>query len=222
MIKIEKILNRILNLIYPNVCGICDEICKENICEKCNEKIEKNLVCKNKKYDDKNIFYEEHMYLFDYKDEIREKIIQYKFKEKPYMYKAFAEIFIKNEKVCNFLKSYDIMLPVPIHKKRKNERGYNQSDLIAKEISKQIEKLIYKNNIIRKNKNTNPQSSLNKTERIENAKNVYEIMDKQIINNKKIIIFDDIYTTGSTVNECARLLKRVGAEKIGILTIAKD
>ena len=222
MIKIKEVLKNILNLIYPNVCGICGEICKEDICEKCEEKIKKILICKNQKYNDKNIFYKEHVYLFDYKNDIRTKIIQYKFGEKPYMYKAFAKMFINNEKICNFLKSYDIIMPVPIHKKRKNQRGYNQSSLIAREISKQIQEITFENNILYKNKNTNPQSSLNKIQRIENAKNVYEIKDKQKINNKNIIIFDDIYTTGSTVNECARLLKQAGANKIGILTIAKD
>lgn len=222
MIKIKEILKNILKLIYPNVCGICGEICKEDICEKCEEKIKKILICKNQKYNDKNIFYKEHVYLFDYKNDIRTKIIQYKFGEKPYMYKAFAQIFINNEKICDFLKSYDIIIPVPIHKKRNNLRGYNQSELIAKEISKEIQNLSIENNVLYKYKNTNPQSLLNKNERIQNAKNAYQIKNEQIIKNKNIIIFDDIYTTGSTVNECARVLKQAGAEKIGILTIAKD
>ena len=222
MIEIKEILNKILNLIYPNVCGICGEICVANICEACQKQIEKNIVCKNEKNNNKNIFFEEHMYLFNYENDIREKIIQYKFKEKPYMYKAFAEIFTKNEKICDFLKSYDIIMPVPIHRKRNNERGYNQSGLIAKEISKQVKEISFENNILYKNKNTNPQSSLNKAQRIENAKNVYEIRNAQIIKNKKIIVFDDIYTTGSTVKECAKILKEAGALRVGILTIAKD
>lgn len=222
MIKIEKIFNKILDLIYPNVCGICGEICKNNVCDNCNKKIEKLLLCLKDEYNDENIFYNEHMYLFKYENYIREKIIQYKFKEKPYMYRAFSELFIKNEKICNFLKSYDIITSVPIHRKRKNERGYNQSHLIAKEISKNTENIIYKNNLLYKIKNIKPQSSLNKVERIENIKDAYEVQDKEIISNKKIIIFDDIYTTGSTANECAKFLKKAGAQKIGILTIAKD
>ena len=222
LIKIKKILNKIINLIYPNVCGICGQICEQDICEKCKDKIEKIIVCKKDIYNEKNFFYDEHMYLFNYKNDIRSKIIEYKFNEKPYMYKAFAQIFINNEKICDFLKSYDIIIPVPIHKKRNNLRGYNQSELIAKEISKEIQNLSIENNVLYKYKNTNPQSLLNKNERIQNAKNAYQIKNEQIIKNKKIIIFDDIYTTGSTVNECARVLKQAGAKKIGILTIAKD
>ena len=222
MIKIKKILNKIINLIYPNACGICDQICEEGICENCKEKIEKIILCKKDIYKDNNIFYNEHMYLFNYIDDVRSKIIEYKFNEKTYMYKAFAQIFINNEKTCDFLKSYDIIIPVPIHKKRNNLRGYNQSTLIAKEISKEIQNLSIENSVLYKCKNTNSQSQLNRNQRIQNVKDVYQIKNEQIIKNKNIIIFDDIYTTGSTVNECARILKKAGAAKIGILTIAKD
>ena len=159
--------------------------------------------------------------MFNYKEYIREKIIDYKFNEKPYYYKTFSKIFITNKKMCDILKSYDIIIPVPIHNKRRKQRGYNQTELISKEISKEFANLNYKNILI-KNKNAKPQSTLNKEQRIENAKNVYRIKEKINIEHKKILIFDDIYTTGSTANECARILRKQNPNKIGILTIAKD
>ena len=114
---------------------------------------------------------------------------------------------------------YDIICAVPIYKKRMSERGYNQSELIAKEMAKNMPGIEYKN-VLKKIKNNQRQSELKKEERKENVKNVYEMQNKQIIQNKKIILFDDIYTTGNTVNECSKVLKENGAKEILVLTLA--
>lgn len=127
------------------------------------------------------------------------------------------------QKSLEKLKKYDIIIIVPISKQRKNERGYNQSLLIAKEISKIIKVPILKNAVI-KTKHTVAQSTLNKKQREENIKGVYKIKFIKKLYNKKILIIDDIYTTGNTVNEFARVLIQSGIKRtnIGILTIAKD
>ena len=80
---------------------------------------------------------------------------------------------------------------------------------------------MYKNILI-KHKNNLQQSKLNRMERIQNVKGVYKLQNNLIITNKRVLIFDDIYTTGSTVNECAKIIFQAGAIKVGILTIAKD
>ena len=119
--------------------------------------------------------------------------------------------------------SYDIIIPVPIHNKRRKERGYNQSALIAKEFSKNINELEYEDILIKK-KNTIAQSTLNKEERLKNAIDMYKIKENKqdIIYNKNVLIFDDIYTTGATANECAKAIRGANSNKIGVLTIAKD
>ena len=78
------------------------------------------------------------------------------------------------------------------------------------------------NDILIKKVNNNAQSTLNKNERLENVKNVYKIIKPEKINNKKVLIFDDIYTTGATVQACALELKKAHTKEIGILTLAKD
>ena len=78
------------------------------------------------------------------------------------------------------------------------------------------------NNYLVKIKNIIEQSKLNKEDRIQNIQGVYELKSKQLIENKKIILIDDIYTTGSTVNECSKILKQGNPKKIGILVLAKD
>lgn len=213
-------IEKFLDLIFPPVCGICNKEINTYLCEKCEKEINKITCVGENKYSDK--YFSTHMYLFKYEGIIRDKIISYKFDDKPYLYKTFCEIFVKNKKVCEFLKNYDIIISVPMYKKKKNQRGYNQSELIAREIAKKVEKIEYRNDILIKIKNTAKQSSLNKEQRKENLKNAYAINNNEYILNKNILIFDDIYTTGSTANECAKTLSEAGAKEIGILTIAKD
>ena len=119
------------------------------------------------------------------------------------------------------LKRYDTIIPVPISKKRMKERGYNQSTLIAKELSKKI-KIDLEINCIIKVKNVKEQSKLNKEQREKNIQNVYELKNKQKIINKKILLIDDIYTTGSTVNECSKILGQGKTAQIDVLVVARD
>ena len=119
------------------------------------------------------------------------------------------------------MKKYDIITPVPISNLRRRERGYNQSDLIAIKVA-EFANITYYPKILIKIKNNKPQSTLNKEHRLENVKNVYKIQNLEKIKEKNILLFDDIYTTGATANECARLLKQAGAQELGILTLAKD
>lgn len=128
---------------------------------------------------------------------------------------------LKNEKFFKILKSYDTIVPVPISSKRRKERGYNQCELIAKEIAKEV-CIEYNNKSLYKIKNIKEQSKLNKEERGKNIEGVYEIRETNRLKNKKIILLDDIFTTGSTVNECCKMLKQAEVKLIDILTIAKD
>lgn len=168
-----------------------------------------------------NKYFTNHYYIFKYDTIIRNLILDYKFHEKPYLYRCFSTFLKKYKK--NYIQNeiYDIILPVPISKKREKSRGYNQSLLIARELAKENEIKI-ETNIIKKIKNNVPQSTLNKIGREQNAENVYKIVNRKEAINKKILLIDDIFTTGSTVNECSRILKLGGATKIDVLTIAKD
>ena len=213
-------IEKILDLIFPPVCGICNKEINTYLCGKCEKEINKITCVGENRYDNK--YFSSHMYLFKYEGIIRNKIISYKFNDKPYLYKTFCEIFVKNKKVCEFLKKYDIIISVPMYKKKKNQRGYNQSELIAKETAKKVENIEYRNDILIKIRNTAKQSSLNKEQRKENLKNAYVVNNNEYILNKNILIFDDIYTTGSTANECAKTLIEAGAKDVGILTIARD
>ena len=218
------IVEKILNILYPQVCGLCGKLNKEALCNKCKILLQKEYCFQTDSYiNDSEKFFIQHTYFFKYKDLIRNQLISYKFNEKVYIYKTISKIVEKNRKDLEKLKKYDIIIVVPISKRRKKDRGYNQSELIAKEISNIIDTEIYNDKII-KVKNTISQSLLTKEQRKENVKGVYKVVDIENLKNKKILIFDDIFTTGNTVNECAKVLvlKGINRENIGILTIAKD
>ena len=216
-IKDFKILSILINLLFPKQCLICGKIGKY-ICNDCEEKIKKYEIDKyeiNKQNNNKKLF------IYKYEDEIRKLIIDYKFNDKAYLYKLFLNEIIKNKNICNFIKSYDIIIPVPVHWKRKLERGYNQTELIIKEISKLLKVDFSKNTLI-KEKNIKPLSKMGAKDRKKNIKGVFSIKNNQRIFNKKVLLFDDIYTTGSTFKECEKILKEAGAKEVGMLSLARD
>lgn len=211
----------VLNLIYPPTCGICGKLEPDFLCKKCEKQLESQAKFQIQENEKINNYFQEHLYIFEYQGMIRKMILNYKFNDKPYLYKTIVNFLLKNEKFFQILKSYDTIIPVPISRKRRKERGYNQSELIAKEIAKKIE-IDYNNQCLFKTKNIIEQSKLNREERQKNIQGVYELHNQEMLENKKILLLDDIYTTGSTVNECSKTLKQSGTKKIGVLTIAKD
>lgn len=198
---------------------MCGEINENYICNNCYENIKKIKKCVINEYNNRN--FSKHLYIFRYEGIIRNKIIEYKFEDKGYLYKMFAKIILSDKKTCNFIKKYDVIIPVPISKKRKKKRGYNQSELVANELAQKLNQDIWTDIIIKK-KDNKPQSELNKLERIKNVEDIYEINKPIEVKNKKVLLLDDIYTTGSTVNEIARKLKQNQTQEIGVITLAKD
>ena len=207
-----------LNLFFPPVCGICGKLDDNWLCDKCS------FEWNNKKYINylkiEGKFYNVLTYLFVYQD-IRDLLLQYKFKNKAYMYNTFVNFILQDKNLCAKLMLYDIIIPVPMSKVKKASRGYNQTELISKKLAQMLN-IEYENKCLVKKKVNKTQSSLNEKQRFENVKGVFGIENSNIIKNKNVILFDDIVTTGATVNECARILKEAGAKKICVLAIAKD
>ena len=100
----------ILNLIYPITCGFCHKLNKEGLCKKCEIKYRKYEVCNE---EDKVVS------VLEYDEIIRKKIIEYKFGNKAYLHKMFARYITKNDELVCELKKYDLIIPIPLHRKRK-------------------------------------------------------------------------------------------------------
>lgn len=118
----------------------------------------------------------------------------------------------------------DIIIPVPLHKKRLNERGFNQSLLIAHYLSKRLCIPLSMDGLQRV-RWTRPQIELSRHERLKNVRGAFAVLaglkPAHIIKDKRVILVDDVYTTGATVNECAKVLKKAGASEVVVFTLAR-
>lgn len=225
MINCVKYINYIIEQIYPTACGLCGEISSDVICNKCKSKIDRKIISKTQ-YKYMSGEFVKCMYLCKYESELRNIMLSYKFKEKIYLYEFFVKTILKSKKAYEFLKNYDIIIPVPLHIKKVRYRGYNQCELISNRIAHSIEKMQSRNDILIKVKNNLRQSSLDLQARKENVKGAYEINDleeiRTSIKGKNVLIFDDISTTMNTLIECVKILKKLNPSTIGAFTIFRD
>lgn len=205
-------------IVYPKKCAFCNMLISEYYtCKKCEKNLE-YICASNKIQIARNKYFDFIISSYFYTGIIRRKILEFKFENKKYLYKALSQ------KLLISLKAYanmiDYVVYVPISLERYFERGYNQSKLIAKFLSNGINKPLL-NFVLLKNKNNKKQSKLSVVDRKLNVRNVYKIFNKRNIYGKTILLVDDIFTTGATVNECSKILKQCGVSSIIVATIAK-
>lgn len=115
---------------------------------------------------------------------------------------------------------YDLLIPVPLHIKRLKERGFNQAVLLSKEI-KRAHSIPIEMFGLKRIRATRPQVLLKEKERMLNVKGAFAVKNPANIKGRKVLLIDDVFTTGATVNECAKVLKKAGAERIDVLTLAR-
>ncbi|MHB8053882.1 MAG: ComF family protein [Candidatus Aminicenantales bacterium] len=117
-------------------------------------------------------------------------------------------------------RGVDLIVPVPLHKERQRERGFNQSEQIGREIARRSHVAIDRN-VLKKVRNTLPQTSLEQQARADNVRDAYAVGKKKDIEGKIILLVDDVFTTGSTLGACARALRSAGAADIRAVTVAQ-
>ncbi len=147
--------------------------------------------------------------------------------------KQLASAAILSELLCRFLEQRlnreaaqligkpDLIIPVPLHKKRLASRGFNQAVELAKPLAKKFSIPLAKQ-LVRRSKNTLPQSELDASQRRKNIRNSFQIENQQQLKQAShVVIVDDVVTTGATCNELARLLKKSGVQKVGVWSVAR-
>ncbi len=121
--------------------------------------------------------------------------------------------------ISEYYKDVDYIIPVPLHQKKEQQRGYNQSSYIAKGITAQLDVPIIENELIR-TKTTETQTKKSRYTRYENMLTVFEINNPELIKNKHILLIDDVITTGATIEACGNSLLKCGIKKLSIAGVA--
>ncbi len=228
------LINGLIQLLFPLRCPVCDDIVRpygEKICTGCMKEL-KYLTppwcmrCGKKLLKEKEFCEDcekkQHVYirgraLYEYRG-VASSIYRFKYGGR----QEYAAFF--GEEVATYLGDFirsvkpQALIPIPLHKKRQNKRGYNQAALLAKEIGKQLEIPVYDKFLVRV-KNTTPLKQQNAKERQNNLKKAFNVAQNDVKLNT-VIIIDDIYTTGSTIDEASTVLKEYGINNIYFITLA--
>jgi ComF family protein len=207
---------------------IC-EGCKEQLiyiteprCKRCSKPIEDEQKEYCNDCERKEFHYNKGYAVWIYNEAMRKSIAAYKYRsKKEYSIFYIHEMLRLYSKILSRL-SIDAIIPVPIHRSKYLERGYNQAELLAKGIGRELKLPVYPK-LLARTKKTVPQKNLSDKERLKNLSEAFE-MNKQLLNSnfatiKRVLLVDDIYTTGSTIETCSRLLKSHGIDEVYFIVL---
>ncbi len=234
---LTKAKDIILDILFPPLCLNCQKHLGDKnkfVCDDCLAAIKFNNtlfcpVCRARLADNKRICHYDNQYLLaaagNYDDLILQNLIHY------FKYKSFKNLApILGELMIKYLKNvishsslvigYFIVVPVPLHPRRERQRGFNQAKLIAEIVAKKFNWDLFEG--LKRIKNNKPQVGLRDSEaRTKNMADCFEIENPERVKDKNILLVDDVFTSGATMNEAVRILKANGAKRIIALVIAK-
>jgi ComF family protein len=155
-----------------------------------------------------------------YEDVLLTAIHDFKYREKAALGKILGKMMADHDYPDFHIPSYTVIMPVPLHVSRLRERAFNQALILARAVAKKYD-IPLDFTSLKRNLATRPQIALGKTERQSNVRGAFAVPEPEKVKGKKIIVIDDVYTTGSTLNECARILVKGGAAEVAALTLAR-
>ena len=228
-----KFFEKCLGILYPQTCCFCGKVSKNNICSKCAKKVTyiQEPICKKcgkpiryeeKEYCgdcvEKNLWYEQGRSVWLHTGNVPWSIYQFKYHNRRIYGKFYAkELFRLYGELIRKWK-IDVIIPIPLYSKRRRKRGFNQSEIIAKQLGKLMNIPVNGKAVVRVH-NTKPQKELSHKERKKNLKDAFRVT-RYWKGQKRVLLIDDIYTTGSTIDSVAKVLKEKGAYKVWFLTIS--
>lgn len=229
----KKWIEGILNMLYPRRCPLCHEVLKDQdsvICRRCGgalrpikeprcfkcgkpvgEGEEYCSDCRNTKH-----YFDKGRGIFVYDEKMRRSMVRYKY----YGCREYGDFY--SRAMCLYageeLKAWkpDCIVPVPVHRTKERRRGFNQSAYLAVRVSRETG-IPADLTLVKKVRNTRSQKKLTAHQRQENLRKAFQV--QRSVEGEKILVIDDVYTTGSTMDAMARCLKEKGAEKVYFLTV---
>src|SRR5213592_1360268 len=234
-----ELLEAAVSLLYPPVCTICgtsiragEYLCDQceakavrisaPFCEKCSEPFEGSIssvfTCANCAH--RTIYFEAAVAAYRGRGIVREIIHEFKYGRQIHLRHIVARWLraaLDDERLrdCHL----DIIVPVPLHPARQRERGFNQASLLAELLSAHTS--IPSKPLLERIRYTTTQTALDRTERMENLHNAFRLRKNTNVRDLRVLLIDDVLTTGSTLNECARILKGAGAISVHAATAAR-
>ena len=158
-------------------------------------------------------------YLFEKSGKVQKLLHSIKYKSNKGLAEQIGIWYAQSLKNCNEVAGADVIIPVPLHPKKQKQRGFNQSEEFAKGLSKELNVPLSSDNLFR-NAFTETQTRKRKFERWENVKDKFELKDPEVLRDKKVVLVDDVITTGATIDACYEAMKNVSGIKISVLSIA--
>ena len=230
-----RIKETLIGLLYPKRCPVCHDVVEdrgEPACRICRTKLPlvrqpacrkcgKPLLEEEREYCQdctrKHHWYRQGRAAFVYDELMRRSIAKFKYEGRREYAAFYAEEIVRSCGKEATLWQAQALVPIPLHLSRRRKRGFNQAELLAEELSRRMGIPVDKKVLVR-TKHTKAQKQLNDQERMNNLKHAFSVR-KGSIPSKTIILVDDIYTTGSTVDEAARVLLENGAQTVYFLCI---
>lgn len=239
MIKINDIVQAIfdacINLLFPRRCPVCEDIAElagKLICPSCISKLSpvRQPTCRKC---GKELFSEQAEYCFDcsrhkrsfesgaalfnYNEAAKRSMAAIKYRNKREFLDFYAEVMV--HRFSHILKNWkpDVLVPIPVHPSRRRRRGFNQAEELARRLSCLLDIPIETRLLVRRRK-TAPQRELNPQQRLANLQQAFAVNPKCPV-PRTVILIDDIYTTGSTMEACTRVLKAAGVQEVHFLVI---
>lgn len=191
--------------------AICGRV---GVCESCRHSL--------KTTKEKTFFGKELEFLvspFEYEGGLAKAVRAYKFDGQVKYGELFAKVLCDEVSDMEILKGFDMVVPIPLHEERLNERGFNQSEILAKPLAQSLG-IPFEDNVLKRVVNTKRQSGLTGYERVVNVRDAF-LADRINVSGKRILIVDDIYTMGETAASCSRALKEAGALKVAAVVLCK-
>ena len=221
--------HRLLDLISPRLCVVCGQrltISEEAICARCNFHLPRTGFQKDP-YENEmaKLFWHQipieratALFYYEAHSETANILYELKYKNHPEIGEVMGRLMARELQPSGFFDGIDGIVPIPLARKRQRQRGYNQSMEIARGVSEITGLPIY-NKVARRNAFEGSQTSKGRWERNENVEGVFEVKDVSAIQDKHLLIIDDVVTTGATVIACAKELCKGGNVKVSIISL---
>ena len=231
-------LDAVLNLFYPPHCAICltETPAREHLCPQCRKQaqtisppcchvcsepffgeVDDSFTCP--KCEDRAFHFDCAVASYRSTGPVRELIHRFKYNGKYHLRHVLAGWLAENLTDSRLQAPFDHIVPVPLHPTRYRERGFNQAQVLGELLAKRSGVPVL--NALRRVRYTSTQTRLSRDDRIQNLRNAFEMRKSVDVNQLHLLLIDDVLTTGSTVDECARVLQAAGAASVRVAAVAR-